>query len=980
MAVNLGDIYQRVVLDLKGFQRSAGIADLRPPETPATTRPQDPGESPHVSDLLQKPDRSAPASQARSPEDPAADAGTMAKLGLAMTGAMIGQKVVSTISDFGKAMSGVNAVMGKKLGPTLQAQQSNLKKLSDLAREMGAATVFTAGEAASAMETMARSGRTVAEIMAGIKPSMDLAAAGALDLTEATDILVGVMSTFELETNQASRAADTLANIAAAAKTDVSNIGDAMKFTGNISRSLGVSLEQTSAMLGVLAKRNLEASMAGTGLRKTLADLNPANKKLGKLLHAIGKDFEDVNVRTHTLKEVFTTLKEAGIDKVETALAVFGQRAGNVASLLAENADEVDEFFAAIQTGEGAAGMASKQLDNLWGDLKKLTSAFEELILKGGESGLTASLRTIVQVLADLTRALAGATDKIEGNKTLIIALAEAIKMLVAMKLAMWVMAGVRSIGAMIVALKALRLAVATNPVGLFIVALTTLIPLAIKAGEILGKLWGGMAKHEARAKKFRKETEVHQQRMVFERAEAGTLRTTDLDIIDRLKLGEDFTKEFGEAYTRQVDKLRGKGKGEKDTTGGPTVDDALTRPKRVATAAEKAASALQHELALMQAQNDVARERLKTGVQIAHMNGETVKATELEANANLAALDAERQALDLEIQRRQAMDALFTKDEAQQKKANAAAIALLQIDKEQLTVSQQNLAHAGAFAQIKARTAKAEEAHRKAVEASRTAIAQRVEMAEMEASLTAERMRQAGATYQEIELASLQTRREALELQQQQLGLGDHEAAVLAKQLELLDAQVATIGKRDQLALAENLGKQFTSLFDAFDSGFQDLGDKFTNLGQNLIQQSLAPLMRDIQAELTKLFNGMSGRMAGLVNVGLGAAAMGIGALFQKQKAEVESLGDSVKDNIQSTERVRGLIAGEQTIAVAKMSENLGMALRPTNSILSRMDQKLAMLVQQSGINIPGEAMAPGLDTGGGGSFSYELLGGPRV
>jgi len=106
----------------------------------------------------------------------------------------------------------------------------------------------------------------------------------------------------------------------------------------------------------------------------------------------------------------------------------------------------------------------------------------------------------------------------------------------------------------------------------------------------------------------------------------------------------------------------------------------------------------------------------------------------------------------------------------------------------------------------------------------------------------------------------------------------------------------------------------------------------------------------------------GLGGLLTGIA----GIALVAIGGLFNKQKAEVQSLGDQVRGNVEQIERVRGLIAGETTIAVAQLSENLAMAMRPTNEILMQI---LRTLQQMSGQPATGGAYS-------GMFFGMEVLG----
>src|SRR5699024_11146743 len=77
--------------------------------------------------------------------------------------------------------------------------------LSDKAREMGATTVFSASESAEAMKYMALAGWDTSQMVAGIEPALNLAAASGMDLARTADIVTDGMSMFGMKAEEAGR-------------------------------------------------------------------------------------------------------------------------------------------------------------------------------------------------------------------------------------------------------------------------------------------------------------------------------------------------------------------------------------------------------------------------------------------------------------------------------------------------------------------------------------------------------------------------------------------------------------------------------------------------------------------------------------------------------------------------------------------------------------------------------------------------------
>jgi TP901 family phage tail tape measure protein len=81
------------------------------------------------------------------------------------------------------------------------------------------------------------------------------------------------MSGFTMTADQAGRAADVFATITSSANTDVHQLGEAMKYASSTANAAGMDIEQTAAVLGVLADSGIKGSMAGTTFNAMLRDM-----------------------------------------------------------------------------------------------------------------------------------------------------------------------------------------------------------------------------------------------------------------------------------------------------------------------------------------------------------------------------------------------------------------------------------------------------------------------------------------------------------------------------------------------------------------------------------------------------------------------------------------------------------------------------------------------------------------------------------
>ena len=176
--------------------------------------------------------------------------------------AAVGAAVVKTtqaFADFQGSMNNVKALT--------QATEKEMDKLKAQALEMGQKTKFSAKESADAMGFLAMAGLNTNQIMEALPGTLQLAAAGNLELAEAADIATNVMSGMALPISRLGELNDTLAATAASSNTNIRQLGNAMSYAAPLAASAGVSVQETSAAIGILANAGLQGERGGTALR-----------------------------------------------------------------------------------------------------------------------------------------------------------------------------------------------------------------------------------------------------------------------------------------------------------------------------------------------------------------------------------------------------------------------------------------------------------------------------------------------------------------------------------------------------------------------------------------------------------------------------------------------------------------------------------------------------------------------------------------
>lgn len=322
-------------------------------------------------------------------------------MGLALTAGF--GYAVKTFADFDAAMSSVAAAT--------MTTGAELEALRQAAIDAGAATSFSATEAAGAIENLAKAGISTTDILnGGLTGALDLAAAGELDVADAAEIAATAMTQFGLSGEDVTHIADLLAAGAGKAQGDVTDLAGALKQSGLVASQFGLSIEETTGSLAAFASAGLLGSDAGTSLRTMLLRLgNPSKEaademaRLGISAYDAQGNFVGMTDLAGQLERALAPLPQAQRDAAMAT--IFGSDAIRAANVLyQQGAEGIQGWITAVDDQGYAAEQAAMRLDNLKGDLEALSGSFESLILQSG-SGANEWLRGLVQGAEDVVDA-----------------------------------------------------------------------------------------------------------------------------------------------------------------------------------------------------------------------------------------------------------------------------------------------------------------------------------------------------------------------------------------------------------------------------------------------------------------------------------------------------------------------------------------------------------------------------------------------
>ena len=319
--------------------------------------------------------------------------GTIGRVATALGVLKLASDSVNEAINFDDAITGIGAISKEA-----KARRGEIEALSN---QLGRDTAYSSLEAATAFGELVRAGRTVDNVLSGdLSAALDVAAADGMGLADAAIIMSDNMNAFGKSGITATEAANILAGTSAAASTDVAGLAMGLKMSAAVAATVGMSMSDAAAALGLLSNAGIKGSDAGTSLKSMLLNLQPATKAQTKLMKKLGlmtkkgsNQFFDASGNMKPLSEIAGLLNESMKDltsqqRLKAMETLFGTDAIRAASVLFEaGAEGVDAFNEAMgQTT--AQEMAQEKLASTAGKLRILSGSLSLVKQKIGEQAL----------------------------------------------------------------------------------------------------------------------------------------------------------------------------------------------------------------------------------------------------------------------------------------------------------------------------------------------------------------------------------------------------------------------------------------------------------------------------------------------------------------------------------------------------------------------------------------------------------------
>lgn len=276
-------------------------------------------------------------------------------------------------ANFEQRLSAIKAVSG--------ASASEMDKVSKAALRIGKDTVFSASEAAQAMEELVKAGVSIPDVLNGAADAVvNLAAAGEIALPRAAEIAANAMNNFNLKGRDMPKVADLIAGAANASAISVEEFGMSLSQSGAVASIAGLKFDDLAVAIAEMGNAGIKGSDAGTSIKTFLTNLIPVTDQ------QIAK-FKELGLATFSSTKAHVALAKLGLKPVGEGLQGTLKTLGQYVE--AHNGAKVGTQANAKAAAEMAQkmGIMSNQFFDANGNIKSMADI--QQVLANATKGMT---------------------------------------------------------------------------------------------------------------------------------------------------------------------------------------------------------------------------------------------------------------------------------------------------------------------------------------------------------------------------------------------------------------------------------------------------------------------------------------------------------------------------------------------------------------------------------------------------------------
>ena len=245
------------------------------------------------------------------------------------------------------------------------------------------------------------------EITEILKAAQLGATGGFSDLATVTDATTSVLNAYGLEADKAAKIVDGFAQTQADGKIVVDQYAQQIGRIAPIAAGAGVSIDELNAAISAVTATGVPVESTFAGLRQVIASIQKPTGEASKVAEKLGIDFSAAALQSKGLSGVLEDIIKNGGASADNLSKLFGSVEALTAIQPLLN-DELVKFNQALDNQANAQGRAArdafKATNTIQGQLKRLSSAFTNLVADGSEFGVV--IRETLKITAVTVEAL----------------------------------------------------------------------------------------------------------------------------------------------------------------------------------------------------------------------------------------------------------------------------------------------------------------------------------------------------------------------------------------------------------------------------------------------------------------------------------------------------------------------------------------------------------------------------------------------
>ena len=331
---------------------------------------------------------------------------------------------VNTYKDYQSALNSAAATAG------VERSTAEYEAMDKAAREAGRTTVKTAQESANALEYMALAGWSVEDSTKALMPVLKLSAATGADLATTSDLVTDSMANLGLGIGDLNHYLDVSATANNKSNQTAMQLQEAYLGVGGVLKNLNSPIEESAAVLGVLANRGTKGSEAGTALNAILVNMQKQSGDAYEAMSKLGVSMYDSSGKARSILDVFQEISDKTSGMTEENRNLMYQMIGGKSHLdsfakimqgfTTDTADGQKEVYSLVNAFKDCDGALDKlygiKTDTLEGSLATLNSAYDDMKISIGESIapiLKNSVENLTAKIPDIQNIIINSLEKI---------------------------------------------------------------------------------------------------------------------------------------------------------------------------------------------------------------------------------------------------------------------------------------------------------------------------------------------------------------------------------------------------------------------------------------------------------------------------------------------------------------------------------------------------------------------------------------